>query len=103
MPTKPDLLKPKISENAREQFLKRQKTQKAEYNKSVKDVKQTDKGDSVRYREGKTWEPAVVVNKHESQRSYIISNQTDIRRNRVHLQKTSESSIPIVEPDYDQY
>ena len=101
VPTKPDLLKPKISENAREQLLKRQKTQKAEYDKSVKDMKQIDKSNSVCYRVGKTWEPTVVVDKHESPRSYIISNEMghNVQRNRVHLQKTSEPPIPIVEPD----
>ena len=92
VPTKSDLLKPKISENAREQLLKRQKIQKAEYDKSAKDMKQIDKGDSVHYMVGKTWEPAVVIDKHESPRPHTISNEMghNIRWNRVHLQKTSE-------------
>ena len=105
IPTNPDLLKPKVPEKAREQLIDRQKTQEKYYNRSAKDLQPLDIGDSIRYRVGKTWEPAIVMDKHETPRSYIVSNEygNTLRRNRYHLQKTQEKPIPIVEPDYNQY
>ena len=50
IPTKPDLLKPKVPEKAREQLINRQKTQKQYYDKSAKELKPLDMGNSVRYR-----------------------------------------------------
>ena len=101
IPTNPKLFEPKLPENAKIMLKQRQQKQKMYYDKSAKDMKPLEPGDSVRYRHGKTWEPAVVVNKHDSPRSYIISteNGQSLRRNRKHIMKTKEETIPIVTED----
>ena len=95
IPTNKALLKPKVPESAREQLVRRQLTQKVDYDKNTKAMKPLTEGDSVRYRVGKTWEPAVVKKKHVTPRSYVIQNQagTTLRRNRYHLRKTAEPCI----------
>ena len=44
IPTKPDLLKPKVPAKAREQLINKQKTLKQYYDKSAKDTKPLDIG-----------------------------------------------------------
>lgn len=104
IPTQPKLLEPRVAENARQQLIERQKVNKLEYDKNAKTMSQLQTGDSVRYRQDKTWEPAVVVNQHQSPRSYIISTETGqtLRRNRRHLLKTNEAPITPL-PPYELY
>ena len=59
--------------------------------------------ESARIRQGGVWNPPVVVEQHESPRSYIVatSNGTQLRRNRHHLMPTNEppmSITPQMEP-----
>ena len=70
--------------------------------KTAKRLKPLKPGDSIRYlKEGK-WEPAIVKEKHEAPRSCNIMTEhgKELRRNRVHLQKTAEP-VPEVIPDFD--
>ena len=58
----------------------------------------------VRYHNGSSWTPAVVVTQHSTPRSYIIqtANGTLLRRNRRHLRKTVEPKpMPISIMDND--
>ena len=95
IPTKPKLLEPKIPLDAQQQLINRQIKQKSFYDKSSKDMKDLNPGDSVRYWKESMWEPAVFQNKHSTPRSYIIANEYGhkLRRNRVHLQQTNEKPI----------
>jgi len=104
LPTTAALLEPCVPVNARQQLLKCQERQKFYYDKHAKPLKGLQEGDSVRYRKGKSWEPAVVVNEHSSPRSYNITTDRGInlRRNRVHLQRTTQEPTPqITNEDYD--
>ena len=95
---------PKIPINAREQLLKCQEKQKFYYDKGAKPLKPLESGDTIRYYKEKTWEPAVVVNRHDAPRSYNIEAESGskLRRNRVHLRKTLENRPNIeTEIDYD--
>ena len=96
--TQPNLMEPEVAENVRQESIEKQKVQKLEYDKSAKNMKPLHAGDSVRYQHEKTWEPAIVVQQHHSQRSYIITTQTGqtLQRNRPHLLKTNETlSTPL--------
>ena len=56
-------------------------------------------GDVVRYKAGSKWRSGVIVSKHTTPRSYNIrsANGNILRRNRRHINRTSESPP---EPDY---
>lgn len=61
-------------------------------------------GENVRVRRGATWQPAVVLHKHEQPRSFVIRTPDgrQYRRNRRHLRKTDEKTFPSsTEPDID--
>ncbi|XP_039307927.1 uncharacterized protein K02A2.6-like [Solenopsis invicta] len=48
-----------------------------------------EKGDTIVYKNKKQWQPAVVVSKHKSPRSYLINTGSNIlRRNSNHLKKS---------------
>lgn len=63
IPTNPKLLEPKIPKNVKMMLKQRQQRQKLCYDKSAKNLRPLELGDAVRYRYGKTWEPAVEVEK----------------------------------------
>lgn len=52
--------------------------------------------ENVRIQRGDTWQPAVVVNKHQQPRSFIVHTPDGRvnRRNRKHLLKTGEREFP---------
>ena len=104
LPVKSSSLDPKIPINAREQLLKCQEKQKFYYDKGAKPLKPLESGDTIRYYKEKTWEPAIVVNRHDAPKSYNIEAESGskLRRNRVHLRKTLENRPNIeTEIDYD--
>lgn len=92
IPTKRQLLAPKVAVKARQKLTERQRRQKQYFDRDARDLKPLSDGDSVRYRVGKTWEPAVVTGRHSTPRSYLITTQNGqpLRRNRRHLLKTDE-------------
>ena len=89
LPTAEKLLLPKTIPPTivKSEHLRQQETQKHFYDKTSKPLSPLKPGDRVRYRSGKLWLPAVIVEISEHPRSYTIQTpqgQT-YRRNRVHL------------------
>ena len=62
---------------------------------------QLNEGEPVRMKRGRDWTPAVVVQQHQTPRSYIVATPdgTQMRRNRFHLQPTKEEAFPAPSPD----
>ena len=71
-----------------------------------KQLSQLRKGDSVRFRKtsDKHLSPAVVMGKHETPRSYMITDKTgrEYRRNRRHIHFTQEPPVAINDDLSDQ-
>lgn len=74
----------------------KQRKQRKLYNRNAKDLPPLEVGDKVNVQRGLEWEPAIVVEKHPSPRSYIVQNSSgsELRRNRKWLNK-SVTSPPI--------
>ena len=71
----------------------RQQTQKEYFDRSSKAFKPLEPGDTIRMRQGNTWEPAVLVGESKAgePRSYIVrANDHEYRRNRKGILKTQE-------------
>ena len=94
LPVSSHLLQPTIIADVRYQLVKLQERQKSYYDRTAKSLSQLLPGESVRYKStpSSTWKPAVVDRRHSTPRSYVIHTDygTQLRRNRRHLQKTSE-------------
>ena len=87
------LLTPAVSRDASKQLAKRQEQQERYYNRGTRRLPSLSEGDTVRYKCGSVWQPAIVVSKHPTApRSYLIRNsqQHVLRRNRRHLKQTNE-------------
>ena len=73
----------------------RQQTQKENFDRSRKALKPLEPGDTIRMRQGNTWEPAVLVGESKKAgepRSYIVrANNHEYRRNRKDIFKTQET------------
>ena len=95
LPMTAEMLKPQVSTGAKAALEHRQARQKFYYDKTAKSLPEL-KSNDVRYPRNKSWEPAVVIGRHTSPRSYDIrtAQGTQLRRNRRHLKKTMESSSP---------
>lgn len=91
LPIKDRLLEPKVQNGIKVELIKNQQKVKVYHDKSAKRQPQLKPEDNVVYLKNGLWEPARVVAKHESPRSYIIKkpDQTILRRNRVHLRKSA--------------
>ena len=52
---------------------------------------------------GREWTPAVIVQKHQAPRSYIVETPdgTQMRRNRFHLQPTKVEAFPTPSPAWE--
>ncbi|PFX15000.1 Uncharacterized protein K02A2.6 [Stylophora pistillata] len=106
LPTVSQLLQPQSSKPSddRAKVVKRQQKQKWYYDRTAKDLKPLEKGDTVRMRPlrpgEKKWRKALVINK-DDRRSYTVetSDGRAYRRNRVHLRKTQESP-PTIQQDH---
>ena len=96
LPMTAAMLKPQISKGVKAALEDRQARQKYYYDRSAKSLPELKPNDVVRFPGNKSWEPAVVVSKHPSPRSYDIKTAqgTYLRRNRRHLRKTVELSPP---------
>ena len=104
LPVLPAKLLPQVVD-ARRALIKRQETQKTHHDRNAKTLPTLSQGDMVRMRNGPRWEPAVVVAQDPNPRSFIVErNQKQYRRNRKHLMKTNEESIPpaVKEPIEDE-
>ena len=72
----------------------RQQTQKEYFDRSSKALKPLVPGDTIRMRQGNTWEPAVLVGESKAVEpsSYIVrANNHEYRRNRKDILKTQET------------
>ena len=96
LPMTATMLKPHISKGPKAILEQRQARQKHWYDRTAKPLSKLRPNDVVRYPGNKSWEPAVVVGKHTSPRSYHIKTAqgTSLRRNRSHLKKTIEPPPP---------
>lgn len=59
-------------------------------------------GENVRVQRGATWQPAVILHKHEQPHSFVIRTPDgrEYRRNRKYLWKTDKKNFPsTTEPD----
>lgn len=90
------LLKPQlIDEHQIERQIQAKKEKYSEYyNRSVRDYKELNLGDNVVVRKDK-WEPAKVVGRADTPRSYIIRDENNqlLRRNRVHLRPSLNKAV----------
>lgn len=80
-----------------------QESQKKNFDKTAQRLPPLGDGDSVRMKldpRKRVWEPATVIGKHDTPRSYLIQTEDGVeyRRNRRHLMKTNEKPV---EPTMD--
>ena len=101
LPVHPSLLQGdthKSSQDISDQLKKRQSSQKRWYDRSSHGMKSLIPGDTVRIKEDKVWNPAVVVEKCQEPRSYIVdTGASKLRRNRRDLIKV-RSERPLQTP-----
>ena len=100
LPMTHSLLTPTINEDVTEQLKDRQEKQQVYYNRPLSPLS----GDTVQYKTGKSWRPAVVICRClEAPRSYLIKNDNNrtIRRNRRHLKKTPRNRTRLLSYDDD--
>ena len=95
IPIKSTLLTPKTynTKEVQSALTSRQQTQKEYFDRSSKALKPLLPGDTIRMRQGNTWEPAVLVRESKAgePRSYIVrANNHEYRRNRKDILKTQE-------------
>ncbi|XP_046739526.1 uncharacterized protein K02A2.6-like [Diprion similis] len=90
LPIHSNLLKPVIEPNVHEQIKHRQNIYKYYYDKIAKPRQDLGPGENIVLREGKIWEPARIIQKHSTPRSYVIKDQKGetLRRNSIHLRKS---------------
>ncbi|KAK4886345.1 hypothetical protein RN001_002616 [Aquatica leii] len=101
VPTHSNLLKPKILENAHAQIEDKQKIYKQNYDKNTKLSQEFQGGDNVVTYKNKVWEPAKIVQKCETPRSYLIRDNKGqlLRRNSIQIRKSLNE--PVVKSDLD--
>lgn len=73
--------------NVKAMLQEKQEKQKMYYDRNAKDLKELNEGASILVKKKKVWEPAQVIKKYNTPRSYIIrdANNQILRRNRVQL------------------
>lgn len=77
-------LTPKIPTNVKQELLKKQTTQKIYYDKTARELPQLNIGNKVLLKQGNSVEPAKLIAKHDSPRSFIVTTPDggEYRRNR---------------------
>ena len=103
LPTSSALLKLRVVEKAQEKLRERSDRQKVYYYRNAKPLPQIKEDDTVRIRKRKTWEPAIVSEKHTAPRFFIVTtlDGSAYRRNRRHLLATNEAPPVITGPAHD--
>ena len=104
VPVHPLVLVPQICHDIPELLEKRQAKYKEFYDRQgSKQLPQLKEGDSVRFKKpgDKHLSQAVVTGRHETPRSFIITDETgrEYRRNRRHIHLTQEPPVTIVNDD----
>ena len=72
-------------------------------NKHTKSLPPLKSDDVVRYQTSTSWEPAVIIQRHSTPRSYnlVTTSGRTIRRNRRHLKLTQDVTPEVTLPIYD--
>ena len=104
VPVHPSVLVPQVCHDILELLEKRQAKYKEFYDRQgSKQLPQLKEGDSVRFKKpgDKHLSRAVVTGKHETPRSFIVTDETEreYRRNRRHIHLTQEPPVTIVNDD----
>jgi hypothetical protein len=92
-------------QSPRDSLVEWQRQQKERYDLNARALPPLQEGDAVRVKHNSQWLPAVVLEQHATPRSYIVATEdgSTLRRNRRHLNRTSESPVasqPTVDDDY---
>ena len=105
LPTSKSLLEPQTRSTSqiRHNLLTRQQRQQAFYDRGTRPLSKLHEGEPVRMKRGRDWTPAVVVQQHQTPRSYIAATPdgTQMRRNRFHLQPTKEEEFSAPSPAWE--
>ena len=104
--TTKSLLLPKVIDNdlAKSKIKSQKALQKFYSDKGSKELPKISCGEKVRVLQGKTWNPAIVKEKANTQKSFILRcpDGSTYRRNRKHILKTNEEQTRLFETDeYD--
>jgi len=107
VPVHPSVLVPQICHDIPELLEKRQSKYKEFYDRQgYKQLPQLKEGDNVRFKKpgNKHLSPAVVTGKHETPRSYMITDETgrEYHRNRCHIHLTQEPPVTILNDFIDE-
>ncbi|XP_035799241.2 uncharacterized protein K02A2.6-like [Amphiprion ocellaris] len=96
LPTSTSLLTPNGSEKVHQQLKENQEKQKLYFDRQTRTLPDLQAGDNARIQRGETWQPAVVLHKHQQPRSFVVRTPDGriYRRNRKHLRTTEESTFP---------
>uniref|UniRef100_A0A8C6NRG0 Gypsy retrotransposon integrase-like protein 1 n=1 Tax=Nothobranchius furzeri TaxID=105023 RepID=A0A8C6NRG0_NOTFU len=97
LPTSTLLLTPGGVDTIQQRLKKRQEKQKIYFDRRTRTMPDLYDGEKIRMQRGETWQPAVVLHKHQQPRSFVVrtSDGREYRRNRKHLLKTEETVVPI--------
>ncbi|KAB0801714.1 hypothetical protein PPYR_03900 [Photinus pyralis] len=97
IPIHSSLLKPKVQDNVTKLIQNRQQIHKSYYDRNTKTRKSFSNGENIVMFRDKKWEPARIIQKHDSPRSYVIKdvNGHVMRRNSQHLRKSFNEFKPI--------
>ena len=91
--TATSLLSPKVAEDLHRSLLARQQRQKRYHDRGTKALPALQTGVPVTVQQGRTWHPAIVVEKHEAPRSFKVKTEDGqiLRRNRNFLRQSMEA------------
>ena len=87
-------LEPEVACDARVQLKQRQENMVQLYNQRAKNLRPLTETETVRVRENSKWKPALVLQKHDAPRSYVVQTEGGslLRRNRRDLLKVPPGS-----------
>ncbi|GBO24450.1 Uncharacterized protein K02A2.6 [Araneus ventricosus] len=95
-------LQPVVHKHFREGLIKKRARTKLYHDKQAHVRPEFISGEKVMVRVGTQWEPAVIVKKHSTPRSYLVKNKNGriVRRNKCHIRKTNIQTSKELNPDY---
>ncbi|KYN20537.1 Uncharacterized protein K02A2.6 [Trachymyrmex cornetzi] len=95
VPVHVKLLQPAVPQNVHKKLVENQVRAKNYHDLHAKKREDFREGENVLVKTGKVWEPARIVSKHDTPRSYMIINNKGniVGRNSSHLKKTKTEPI----------
>ena len=91
LPAAPALLQPQEPLDISVELTQRQRQQKQHHDPGAQSGRELHPGEVVRVQRAKEWEPEMVIEQHDSPRSYLIKQHGKVlRRNRKHLHQSTE-------------